>query len=111
MLAVGLELGLPALGQDDQGPAAVVGVGLAFDEAVGLEVGDGLRHRLRPHPLGDGEVADALGALAVEAAEHGALGEREAVLGAQAADQLAEHDPQLACQRGGVRLWSSSARL
>ena len=43
-----------------------------------------------------------LRALAVQAPEHGALGEREAVLGAQPAHQLSEHDAQLAREAGGV---------
>ena len=42
-----------------------------------------------------------LRALAVEPAEHGALREREAVLGAQPADELAEHDAQLAGEQRG----------
>ena len=82
--------------QLDQGAPPVGGVGAAGDQALGLEVGDRLRHRLRAHALGGGELADACGAFAVEAPEHRALGEREAVLGAQPADQLAEHDAQLA---------------
>ena len=41
-----------------------------------LEVADGLRHRLRAHALGGGEVADARRPLAVEPAEHGELRRR-----------------------------------
>ena len=62
----------------------------ARDEAGGLEVADRLRHRLRAHALGGGEVADARGPLAVEAAEHGELRDGRAGLGAQAADEPAE---------------------
>jgi hypothetical protein len=107
--AVGLQLRVSRLGQADQRPAAIGRVGAARDHPVALEVADGLRHRLRPHPLGGGEVADALGALAVEAAEDGALGDREGVLGAQAADQLPEHDAQVAGDRGDVRLCRHAA--
>ena len=80
----------------------VGGVGAARDQAVGLEVGDRLRHRLRAHALGDREIADRARALAVQAPEHGALGEREAVLGAQPAHQVPEHDAQLAGETGRV---------
>jgi len=44
---------------------------------------------LRAHPLAHRELADAARAFAVEAAEDAAVGDREAVLGPQAADQLA----------------------
>ena len=53
--------------QLDERAPAVVGVGAAGDEPGGLELAHGLGHRLRPHPLGGGEVARARGALAVEA--------------------------------------------
>jgi hypothetical protein len=39
---------------------------------------------LWPHALGAGQRADAAGALAIEPPEDGTLGEREAMLGAQA---------------------------
>jgi hypothetical protein len=84
------------IGQADERASAVVGVGAAGDEPVALEIADRLRHRLRADALGDGEVADALRTLAVEPPEHGAVRDRKAMLGAQPAHQLPEHDAQLA---------------
>jgi EmrB/QacA subfamily drug resistance transporter len=96
MPAVGLERGKPTLGQRYHRAAAIVRIGSARNIPVGLEIADGLSHRLRPDALGDGEVADALRALAVEPAEHGTVRERERVLDAEPADELPDHDPQLA---------------
>ena len=95
---------------DERAPP-VGGVGAACDQAVGLEVGDRLRHRLRAHALGDREIADRARAFAVQAPEHRALGEREAMLGAQPTHQLAEHDAQLAGEQGGVDAEPSAAEL
>ena len=102
LAAVRLERRAALLGQLDERAPPVGGVGAARDQALGLEVADRLRHRLRAHALGEREVADRPGAFAVQAPEHGALREREAVLGAQAAHQLAEHDAQLAREASGV---------
>ena len=81
----------------DQGAAAVVGVGAA------ARPGPSASRSPTVCAIDCGRTRSAAarsltlcGALAVEAAEDAALGEREAVLGPQAADQLAEHDPQLA---------------
>ena len=91
-------------GQLDDGAAAVVGVRASLDQTVGLELADGLRHRLRPHPLGGRQIADARRSLAVEPAEDGAMEERKAMLGPQPADQLPEDDAQLARGQRGVGL-------
>ena len=77
-------------------------VGAACDQPVGLEVADRLRHRLRRTRSATASSPIDSRPLAVQAPEHGALGEREAVLGAQPAHQLAEHHAQLARQAGGV---------
>ena len=92
------------VGQLDEGTAPIAGIRTANDEPVGLEIADGLSHRLGADPFGHGEVADALRAVAIESAEDGALREREVVLGAQPAHQLAEHDAQLAREEGRVGL-------
>jgi hypothetical protein len=94
--AVGLERRSARGGHLDQRPPAVAGIGAAPDKFLGLELGDGLGHRLRPHPLGGGEIADTSRALAVEPTEDGSVEEREAVLSAQTADELAEDYAQLA---------------
>ena len=81
----------PGGGQLDERAAAVVGVRAAGDEPGGLEVAHRLRHGLRPHALGGGEVAGARGALAVEAPEDRHLADRRlAALRAQTPDDPSE---------------------
>jgi len=87
--------------QLDERPAPVAGVGPAGDEAGVLEVVHDLGHRLRPHALGGGEVADPRGPAAVEAAEHGQLAERGPGLGTQAPDDPADGLTELVRQRRG----------
>src|ERR1700760_940682 len=102
--AIGFEP-LPALRRQLDGRATAIGrVGAARDQPVGLHVGDRLRHRLRAHALCASERADRAGAFAVEAPEHGALRERKAVLRAQPADEMPEHEPQPAGQQCRVDL-------
>ncbi len=83
-------------GELDQHLPLVAGVAAAGDETVGLELGDRLRHRLWPHALGGGEAARRECAAAVETAQHGCVGKRERVLGAEAAHELAEDEAELA---------------
>ena len=68
----------PGGGELDERAPAVLRVRAARDEPGVLEVADRLRHRLRAHAVGGGEVADARGPLAVEAAEHRELRRRAA---------------------------------
>src|ERR1700722_372890 len=84
------------IGELDEDPSAVARVCAASDQAVGLQIADRLRHRLRSYTLGDRKITDRHRALAVDAPEHGALGEREAVLGAEPAHEVTEHHAQLA---------------
>jgi hypothetical protein len=77
-------------------------VGTAADEAVGLELADRLCHGLRAHALGHRKVADAARSLPVEPSEHAALRDGEAVLRAQAPDQLTQDDAQVTRQTGCV---------
>jgi hypothetical protein len=90
------------VGQLDELTASVGGIRQAPDQALALEIGDRLGHRLRPHALGHGQIADRHRPFTVEAPEHGALGEREAMLGAQPANQAAEHQAQLAREQPRV---------
>ena len=83
------------------------GSGRRAHEPVGLELCDGLGHRLLAYALGDCEVAHAALPLAVEAPEHRRLRDREVVLDAQPPHELAEHDAQLARQQPGCRPWAA----
>lgn len=101
--AVSLDPLFARRGEADEGAAPVIGVGAAPDQVVGFEVADRLRHRLRPHPLGGGEVGDALVAAAVEPSQHRRLVQREdRALGAQPADQLPDHRPQVGGEEGEI---------
>ena len=62
----------------------------ARDVARLLEVADRLRHRLRAHAVGGGEIADARRPLAVQAAEDRELRDGRPGLGAQPAQDPAE---------------------
>src|SRR4051794_18098149 len=87
-------------GELDERAAAVIGVGPAGHQAARLEVADGLRHRLRAHPLGGREVARARRALAVEPAEDRQLADgRLAGLGAQTPDEPSERLAELVRHR------------
>ena len=74
----------------------VAGIGVPFDQARRLELGERLCHRLRPDSFRRREGARGLGALAVEAAEHARLRDRKRVLRPQPPEQLAEHQAELA---------------
>lgn len=76
--------------------SSVSGVGAPLDQARRLELGEGLRHRLRADVLGRRERARRLRAFAVEPAEDGRLRDRERVLRPEPPDELAEHQPELA---------------
>ena len=90
----------------DQYAAPVVRIRSPHDEVVRLQVAERLGHRLRADPLGDRQVAGAPWPLAVQAAKHGSVGEREAMFGPQSANQLTEHDAQIAGHEGGIGcLW------
>ena len=66
------------------------------------ELADRLRHRLRAHALGRGQRARRPRPFTVETAEHRGVRDREVVLDAQPAHQLAEHDAQLARRASDV---------
>ena len=91
-------------GQLDERAPPVVGIGPAADQARALEVGHGLRHRLRAHAFGGRQLADARDPPAVEPPEHGPLREREAMLGAQSAHELPEHLSKIARQHRQIGL-------
>ncbi len=84
--------------QLEQGAPAIGRIAAAADQALRLELGEGLPHRLWPDPFGGGQVDGALRAFSLEAAEHRPVGEREAMLNPKAADELTEHDPELTGQ-------------
>jgi MFS family permease len=90
------------VGELEQGAASVGGIWAAADQPIRFEFADDLRHRLWTHALGGGQIAGSPGAFTVEAAEHSAVREREAVLGAQPPRQLAEHDPKVAGDEGDI---------
>ena len=98
----------PRLGELDQGTPRVGGVGATLDQGLRLELADGLGHRLLTDPLRGRQVARAPGPFAVEPSEHRAVGEREAVLGAQAPHELSEHHAQLAGDEGDIHRWGHS---
>ena len=70
-------------------------VGPAADEALRLELGDRLPHRLRPHLLRGRERRRGQRALAVEPPEYGAVADREAMLGAEPPQQPPEDDAEV----------------
>jgi len=117
LLFVGREAGVDRLGEPAIAPRSIFGQGgaalirqleqrapavgwipAAADQALRLELGERLPHRLWPDPFGGGQVDGALGAFSLEAPEHGPVGEGEAVLNPEAADELTEHDPELTRQ-------------
>src|SRR5690348_7741498 len=79
----------------EQRAAAVGFVGPAADQPLRLELGERLAHRLGAYALGAGELNRAQRALAVQASEYRPMRQREPVLRAQTAHQLAEDDPEL----------------
>jgi hypothetical protein len=89
------------IGELDEVAATVRRVRAARDEARVLEVAHGLRHRLRAHAVGGGQVADARRALAVQAAEHRELPDRRAGLGAEPAQDAADGLAQVVGELGG----------
>jgi hypothetical protein len=89
--AVGFEGLASGVAEVDQCAAAVSGIGRPGDQALCLQIAEGLGHRLWTHALCRGEVAGALRPVTVEATEHGAVGEREAMLGPQPAHELTQH--------------------
>ncbi len=89
-------------GQIEQRAPPVALVGRASDQALILELAEGLPHRLRPHPLGRGEIGRAPCALTIQPAQHRRVRERESVLGPEAANQPPEHHSELAGQRARV---------
>ena len=89
---VGLQRGEPVRRELDERTAAVVGVRTARDHPGRLEISDRLRHRLWPHAFRRREVTHALGPVACEAPEHGALGEGERAPRSQAADELTDDE-------------------
>ena len=107
--AVGAEDDAPLRGQVDERSAAVARVGLPAHQSRRLQVPHGLGHRLRPNPLSGGEIADTLGAFAVQPSEHGPMGDGKAMLGAEPAHELAEHDPEIAGQLG--RVWPGGSGI
>jgi hypothetical protein len=78
--AVGLKCREAICGELDEGPSAVVRIGTAGHKAVGLKVGDRLRHGLRSHPLREGKVAHAPRSAAIEATEDRSVRQRDAIL-------------------------------
>ena len=92
MAAVSFEGHAALVRQLDKRAPPVARVRTAADEAISLEVAHRLRHRLRPHTLRGGEVADTLRASTVEPPEHGAVGQRKAVLLAEATNEMPEND-------------------
>ena len=103
LAAIGREHGAAGLGELDRRTPPIVGIRAPSDESVGLEIADGLGHRLRPDPLRGGELTDAPWPLTVQSAEHGTVRKRETVLGAQPANQLTENDTQIAGEPGAVK--------
>src|SRR5579885_3393354 len=93
----------PVRRQLDEDAASVVLVRMALDQAGALELRERLRHRLRPDALGGGELARRQRAFAVEAAEHARLADRERVLATEPADELPEHDAELARRADDLR--------
>ena len=85
-------------GQLDEGAAPVGWVGAPRDEPGGLQVVDGLGHRLRADALAGGQVADARWAIAVEPAKNGHAAYRRAGLRAQPAHKTPERLAQLMSQ-------------
>src|ERR1019366_516503 len=81
--AILLERPAPGIGELEQGAAPIGHIGTAGDQALSFQLGERLTHRLGPYPFGDGEVRRTPGPLAVQATEHSAVREREAMLGSQ----------------------------
>jgi len=100
--AILLERPTPGVGELEEGAAPVGRIGTAGDQALGFQLGERLTHRLGPYAFGDGEVGRTPGPLAVQATEHGAVRQRQAVLGPQPARELAKDHPELAGEEADV---------
>lgn len=87
---------LALAGQLKERTTPIQRIGTTLDEALLVQLGDGLRHRLWAHALKLCQLAGAPWAFSVEASEHSAVGKREAVLCAQAAYEATDYAAQLA---------------
>ena len=86
-------------GQLDEGPAPVGWVGAPRDEPGGLQVVDGLGHRLWADALAGGQVADARRAVAVESAKDRQAAGRRPGLGTQPTHEAPQRLAQLVSQQ------------
>ena len=102
LLTLRLERLSSLIGQLKQDATPIGRIGPAADQSVSLEFADSLSHRLRTNTFSSGQVTGANGPFAVETSKHGAVRQREAMLGSQSPHQLAKHYPQFAGDKGHV---------